>query len=125
MEIFILLLVAVGPAVVLTLARPSAIVRRGRNAWVGIRTPNTMESDQAWVAGHKAAWPTIWVSCTAALLVLLGLFVILVAVPDWSPEWLLPAAAIVDTTVWTAGVIAGGVVADRAAKRAMNVIHRS
>ncbi|MBU8820347.1 SdpI family protein [Mycolicibacterium goodii] len=29
--------------------------RLARNQWVGIRTPSTMRSDLAWVAGHRAA----------------------------------------------------------------------
>lgn len=29
--------------------------RLRRNQFVGIRTPSTMRSDQAWVAGHRAA----------------------------------------------------------------------
>jgi uncharacterized membrane protein len=33
----------------------AATGRLERNQWVGIRTPSTMRSDQAWVAGHRAA----------------------------------------------------------------------
>ena len=29
--------------------------RLRRNQWAGIRTPSTMRSDRAWVAGHRAA----------------------------------------------------------------------
>lgn len=33
----------------------AATGRLKRNQWTGIRTPSTMRSDQAWVAGHRAA----------------------------------------------------------------------
>lgn len=33
----------------------AATGRVRRNQWVGIRTPSTMRSDRAWVAGHQAA----------------------------------------------------------------------
>ena len=39
----------------LVLASRAASGRLARNQWVGIRTPSTMRSDRAWVAGHRAA----------------------------------------------------------------------
>ena len=37
------------------LASRAAKGRLRRNQWAGIRTPSTMRSDQAWMAGHRAA----------------------------------------------------------------------
>lgn len=39
----------------IALASRAAKGQLKRNQWVGIRTPSTMRSDQAWVAGHRAA----------------------------------------------------------------------
>ena len=41
--------------VIVTVDWRAANGRLRRNQWVGIRTPSTMRSDQAWVAGHSAA----------------------------------------------------------------------
>jgi hypothetical protein len=49
-----LLLIAVDVVIIAT-TRRAASGRLARNQWVGIRTPSTMSSDQAWVAGHQAA----------------------------------------------------------------------
>ncbi|WP_255396466.1 SdpI family protein [Mycobacterium sp. E3247] len=38
-----------------TVNRRAASGRLKRNQWTGIRTRSTMRSDQAWVAGHRAA----------------------------------------------------------------------
>ena len=50
---------AVAPIVIcvlfLTLCTRAANGRLPRNQWAGIRTPATMRSDQAWMAGHRAA----------------------------------------------------------------------
>ena len=41
--------------VLITVSWRAANGRLRRNPWTGIRTPSTMRSDQAWVAGHRAA----------------------------------------------------------------------
>jgi hypothetical protein len=41
--------------VLIAVAWRAANGRLKRNQWTGIRTPSTMRSDQAWVAGHRAA----------------------------------------------------------------------
>jgi uncharacterized membrane protein len=41
--------------VLIVLASRAANGRLARNQWIGIRTPSTMRSDQAWKAGHAAA----------------------------------------------------------------------
>jgi uncharacterized membrane protein len=42
-------------ALLIPLLSRAAKGRLPRNQWVGIRTPSTMRSDQAWMAGHRAA----------------------------------------------------------------------
>jgi hypothetical protein len=49
-----LLLIVVDAVIILT-TRRAASGRLARNQWVGIRSPSTMRSDAAWVAGHQAA----------------------------------------------------------------------
>ena len=39
----------------IVLGRLSAAGRLPRNAFAGVRIPSTMRSDEAWVAGHRAA----------------------------------------------------------------------
>lgn len=66
----VLLIAALGPVAVLWQARPAVMARRGRNAWIGLRTAATMRSEAAWVAGHEAAWPLMRVASIVSLLVL-------------------------------------------------------
>ena len=42
-------------AVIIVTSRRAASGKLARNHYVGIRTPSTMRSDAAWVAGHRAA----------------------------------------------------------------------
>jgi SdpI/YfhL protein family len=46
--------------------------RLRRNQFVGIRTPSTMRSDQAWVAGHRAALRLTPVHLVTGISLLLG-----------------------------------------------------
>ncbi|WP_206062816.1 SdpI family protein [Nocardioides piscis] len=46
--------VALGPFV-WWLTRQAATGALGRNSWAGLRTSRTMQSDEAWVTGHRAA----------------------------------------------------------------------
>lgn len=109
--LILLVLVTVGgPLVVMWLMRPDAIVRRGRNALVGIRIPSTMASDEAWEEGHRAAWPATRTSSVAAVvlfLVLLGAGLAAGGSLGWDAAGVVVAAALVSMVVWTVGVLVG------------------
>jgi hypothetical protein len=68
---FIPILAAVLMAV---LGRQAATGKLARNSFVGIRTPSTTKSDQAWIAGHRAALRTVPLFVLAAVALTAALF---------------------------------------------------
>lgn len=48
--------------------------RLRRNQFVGIRTPSTMRSEQAWIAGHRAALRLTPVHLVTGVSLLIGVF---------------------------------------------------
>jgi uncharacterized membrane protein len=48
--------------------------RLGRNHFVGIRTPSTMSSDRAWIAGHRAALRLTPLHLVTGVSLLIGVF---------------------------------------------------
>ena len=118
----LLVLTAVGgPLLVLWLMRPEAIIRRGRNALVGIRIPSTMASDEAWAEAHRAAWP----ATRASSLLALALFVVLTGaglllhsrgvLPGGDPALAMALSGMVSMIVWAVGMIGASRIAGRAA----------
>jgi SdpI/YfhL protein family len=85
--------------VFIALSSRAANGRLPRNQWAGIRTPSTMRSEQAWMAGHRAAlrltplyllvtaiacaallWAALYASTTAVVMIIgLGGFAALIA----------------------------------------------
>lgn len=59
-------------------ANPQRMQRLGRNAAVGIRSSATMNSDAAWHAGHRAAWPKVK---QGSIVLLIGSLVSAVVLP--------------------------------------------
>jgi hypothetical protein len=68
---FIPILAAVLMAV---LGRQAATGKLARHSFVGIRTPSTTKSDQAWIVGHRAALRTVPVFALAAVALTAALF---------------------------------------------------
>jgi SdpI/YfhL protein family len=102
-------------AVIIVATRRAASGRLPRNQWIGIRSPSTMRSDQAWVAGHQAAQRLIPVY----LLITVAAWAVLV----WAALYGSTPAAVINAALGSfvaliAAVIVAAVLAGKAAKSA-------
>ena len=92
------------------LGRMAAAGRLPRNGYVGIRLPSTMRSDEAWMAGHRAAATALTLSGIGPVAL-----VVIAAATDPGPS--SDTIVLIISLVWTLGLIALGTVqANRAAK---------
>lgn len=51
---------------------PPRIVAMGRNGWIGMRSEDTVRSDETWAAAHRAAWPAVVAASVGYVLVLVS-----------------------------------------------------
>jgi hypothetical protein len=106
---FIPILAAVLIAV---LGRQAAKGKLARNSFVGIRTPSTTKSDQAWLAGHRAALRTVPLFVFAAVALTAALF----AAALWASIKVVILLGFVSFGVVLALLIWAAIVASKAAK---------
>src|ERR1700712_4953278 len=71
---FIAVTFAFLPVLLIAIDWAAASGRLRRNQLVGIRTPSTMRSDQAWIAGHRAALRLTPLHLVTGVSLLIGVF---------------------------------------------------
>jgi SdpI/YfhL protein family len=101
-------------AIFVTVCRRAATGRLVRNPRAGIRTPSTMRSDQAWVAGHRAAAR----QAPLYVVIALGISVALFEFALRGLQWAVIVGGIAGVLVIVALSIVSAVVASRAARKA-------
>ncbi len=103
----------IGGVVLVVLGRMAAAGRLPRNIFAGIRIPSTLRSDEAWMAGHRAAASALTSSGVGPVAVA---FIVGVKKPD--PD--VQAALFRVATVWLLGWIGLATMQARRAARATN-----
>jgi hypothetical protein len=102
---------------IIVISRRAANGQLKRNQTTGIRTPSTMRSDQAWVAGHRAA---LRLTPLYLLQLAVGLALLVVAVLHARTRTGIVVAGIGGMLLFLPVVIVAALVAGRAAKAADN-----
>lgn len=109
------LVMAVAGVVVVVVAVTARSGRLRRNHVAGIRLPSTMRSDEAWLAAHRAGfWPTALGGVAAVGGGLTATVVVLARGDDGVGAGIVLGTA----AVLLAGVVVGGVLGVKAARRA-------
>ncbi|QBJ20555.1 SdpI family protein [Kocuria marina subsp. indica] len=103
--------------VIFTVTRMGANGDMGRNGAVGIRTKATQRSDEAWRAGHAAAFPVVRTAC----LLVLVLDLVCLALVFLGPAGLVPWLGIIPL----AGILVAVVFMARAAKKGADAAPRA
>lgn len=99
-----------------SIASASAKGALPRNGAIGIRTKATKSSDAAWDAGHRAAVPMMrWTTWFGVLMTMVTAAAVIVLRPGEEPGWEVTAPILGFAGV-SVGLMAAGVVANRAAK---------
>lgn len=99
-----------------SIASASARGALPRNGAIGIRTKATKSSDAAWDVGHRAAVPLMrWTTWFGVLMTVVTIVAVIVLRPGEGPGWEVAAPILGFVGVFV-GLMAAGVVADRAAK---------
>lgn len=88
----------------------AAAGRIRNNGALGLRTPATMSSEEAWEAGHRAALPVVKPLCIGA-----GIAAVAGAIlGSWAPAGIV--LVLIAAGLLVAGAVGGGVAAHRAAR---------
>lgn len=108
------------PLLFLVLFRPPRINRIGPNAWVGIRTAETMKSHKAWAVAHTRAWPYIVASSAVLGAILIVTIVWSLTVDGDKRSTVAGLGTTLGTIVWLIVLLMGAKVAHQEVKALSN-----